>query len=179
MVGAWLSVLVGSTVLPLQRVSPADLPGSRRLDEARGYGHRRNIYYVDVTVGDPGQVQSLIVDTGSSITAFPCTTTCESGGCGEHLDPQFNPEGSKTLDWLLCLDGRCTNGCQDDFPWCTYSISYSEGSSIQGYVFEDLVAAGHPDRGNGKSRALLGCHTRETNLFLTQNPTGIIGLNLS
>ena len=34
-------------------------------------------------VGTPGQMQSLIVDTGSGRTAFPCTTCGD--GCGQPL----------------------------------------------------------------------------------------------
>ena len=33
-------------------------------------------YYVDVFVGDKRMKQSLIIDTGSALTAFPCKGEC-------------------------------------------------------------------------------------------------------
>ena len=45
-------------------------------------------------VGTPGQMQSLIVDTGSGRTAFPCTTCGD--GCGQ-------PLGSRISDQLVNL----------------------------------------------------------------------------
>jgi hypothetical protein len=39
------------------------------------------------------------VDTGSTLTAFPCEK-CES--CGSHIDSYFNPEESSTSRNVTC-----------------------------------------------------------------------------
>lgn len=51
-----------------------------------------------------------------------------------------------------------------------------EGSSIQGTLFEDILHLGQAARGNRPAPVWLGCHSRETNFFRTQVPTGIMGL---
>ena len=53
-----------------------------------------------------------------------------------------------------------------------------EGSSIRGKYFSDKVALGRAFKGNEASRAVLGCHTVETNLFVRQKPSGIMGLSM-
>jgi hypothetical protein len=50
-------------------------------------------HYANLYVGSPPQRVSVIVDTGSHHTAFPCSG-CQS--CGDHTDPYFNPSASKT-----------------------------------------------------------------------------------
>merc|ERR1719232_261496 len=63
-----------------------------------GYG----THYVDLWVGSPNpERQTLIVDTGSSLAAFPCTGCSD---CGEdyHTDPAFNYELSTTFERLKC-----------------------------------------------------------------------------
>eukprot|EP00931_Biecheleriopsis_adriatica_P035489 TRINITY_DN20425_c0_g1_i1.p1 TRINITY_DN20425_c0_g1~~TRINITY_DN20425_c0_g1_i1.p1 ORF type:complete len:480 (-),score=37.40 TRINITY_DN20425_c0_g1_i1:73-1461(-) len=142
-------------------------------DEARLYGdvHDFMAYHVDVLVGTPGQLQSVIVDTGSGKTAFPCK---ECTDCGTHIDPPFDPEASSTFSWVACADPRCSS-CSGDK--CFYSVRYVEGSMIQGVVFEDVLHFGMAARNNRRGPVWLGCHTRETNLFRTQKPSGILGLN--
>ena len=66
--------------------------GSIRLimEQAELSGDTENLYYfyVDILVGSHHSVQSLIVDTGSHLTGFPCEPFCHS--CGSHLHPHFN-----------------------------------------------------------------------------------------
>ncbi|KAH8055483.1 aspartic-type endopeptidase [Aureococcus anophagefferens] len=71
-------------------------------------------HYAHVYVGTPPQRVSVIVDTGSHHTAFPCSG-CKS--CGKHTDPYFDPDKSSTLRRLGCSDcvaaARCvTKTCQ-------------------------------------------------------------------
>eukprot|EP00551_Chaetoceros_affinis_P020525 CAMPEP_0203740334 /NCGR_PEP_ID=MMETSP0092-20131115/49508_1 /ASSEMBLY_ACC=CAM_ASM_001090 /TAXON_ID=426623 /ORGANISM="Chaetoceros affinis, Strain CCMP159" /LENGTH=139 /DNA_ID=CAMNT_0050626721 /DNA_START=114 /DNA_END=530 /DNA_ORIENTATION=+ len=47
----------------------------------QGYG----THYVDLWVGSPPQRQTVIVDTGSGVTAFPCTG-CNDCGMDYHVD---------------------------------------------------------------------------------------------
>jgi len=170
------------------RASPLVLPLTRRLglgarerrrlsqtDEARLYGnlHALASYHVDVLVGTPGQMQSVIVDTGSAMTAFPCTE-CGSN-CGTHIDPPFDPQRSSTFRWVNCNEPNCRQ-CVSNSVHCMYSVQYVEGSGISGKFFQDVLHLGHAARGNSRAPVWLGCHLRETNLFLRQDPSGIMGL---
>jgi len=167
----------GPVVLDLTRRPGIGQREERRLtgvDEARLFGDLTTYasYHVDVLVGTPGQMQSVIVDTGSSMTAFPCES-CGSD-CGTHIDPPFAPSQSSTFTWVSCDDPRCQSCSGNE---CRYIVRYLEGSSISGRFFEDVVRLGNAARGNSGSRLWLGCHTKETNLFRSQAPSGIMGLD--
>ncbi|CAE8612115.1 unnamed protein product [Polarella glacialis] len=121
------------------------------------------VYHLDILVGTPGQTQSVIIDTGSSLAAFPCVSCGAS--CGTHIDPPFDPASSSTFKWVSCSP-----------PGCAYEVNYLEGSSIKGQLFEDFLQVGHAVRQNSRTPVWLGCHSLETNLFKTQAPSGILGL---
>ncbi len=53
-------------------------------------------YFIDIGVGNPGQVQSAILDTGSDTFTVPCTL-CKSGDCGQHEHPYFDSKQSNTF----------------------------------------------------------------------------------
>jgi hypothetical protein len=70
---------------------------------SQGYG----THFANVWVGTPTpQRKTVIVDTGSHYTAFPCTG-CVKCGAPHHTDPYFRPENSITFQRLQC------NECQD------------------------------------------------------------------
>jgi hypothetical protein len=50
-------------------------------------------YYVDIFVGTPPQHATVIFDTGSGLTAFPCTGCAD---CGKHINPKFDTSKSST-----------------------------------------------------------------------------------
>jgi len=161
-------------MLPLE-LRPAH-SGRRLIDEAHVFGDLDDymVWHVDILVGTPAQMQSVIVDSGSSRTAFACTTC--GNNCGRHVDAPFDPSLSSTFKWISC-DGAtgCAMGtCVSSN--CTYSVSYMEGSSIRGKFFEDVLHFGHHHRFNRRGRVWMGCHTLETNLFRNQKPSGILGL---
>ncbi len=52
-------------------------------------------YYVNVFVGTRMSKRSLIIDTGSSLTGFPCEGICNN--CGKHLNPYYNHNGIYTF----------------------------------------------------------------------------------
>eukprot|EP01051_Picozoa_sp_SAG22_P021092 SAG22_NODE_4521_length_1245_cov_1.982548_1_plen_218_part_00 len=79
-------------------------------------------YAATLHVGTPGQPLTVIVDTGSSRMAVPCTGCSR---CGSHTNPYFAPAESSSF-----VDLR-SSGCR-----CTYSVSYVEGSSISGFLVE-------------------------------------------
>mmetsp|Transcript_87055 Transcript_87055/g.244137 ORF Transcript_87055/g.244137 Transcript_87055/m.244137 type:complete len:580 (-) Transcript_87055:97-1836(-) len=144
----------------------------RHIESARLYGNidAYAYYFVDLLVGSPPQRTSVILDTGSALTAFPCTG-CPH--CGNHIDPAFNFPMSTTAAWVSCgagCSGSCTTG------HCSYHQSYQEGSAISGYWFTDNVRLGDAIQHNPPVHARLGCHQNENKLFYTQKANGIFGI---
>lgn len=152
---------------------------SLQIESARLYGNADEYayYFVDLLVGMPPQRVSVIVDTGSSMAAFPCAN-CEH--CGQHIDPAFNFSGSQTAYWMSC-DDRCPGTCSDvhGVSRCFYRQGYTEGSFIEGYMFEDMVSLGDTLQHNPPVRGKMGCHQNENKLFYTQQANGILGLGPS
>lgn len=136
------------------------------------------VYYVDVDVGSPMQRASLIVDTASWMTAFACSG-CRT--CGRHLEPPFDPERSRSATWIPC-GPSCGGTCQKGH--CVYHMSYLDGSGIAGRWFRDtlrlLGGGSSADRwrqgGMFGVQTPLGCSGKESGLFRTQRPAGILGL---
>ncbi|PHJ21645.1 eukaryotic aspartyl protease superfamily protein [Cystoisospora suis] len=167
--------------------------------------HQTAYYFADVILGTPAvQRQSLILDTGSSVLAFPCTS-CKS--CGRHMDPPFDCSSSSTCKSLSC-SSTCTH-CDAKQKRCAYRVSYMEGSSLQGFWHQDqfrlllppetttrhgqtfydiknqMVQAQRAQSHSAPSRLLtapitanFGCHVQETELFVDQKASGIWGLEI-
>ena len=127
-------------------------------------------YYVDLQVGTPAVKQTVIVDTGSTVTAFPCTG-CRN--CGHHLDSYFDYTLSNTSRLVTCSENIDCSTCTNN--QCHYHQGYTEGSSIAGYYIEDFVQFGDDVSAN-RVKFIFGCHDSETNLFRTQLADGIMGL---
>lgn len=87
----------------------------------QGYG----THYVDVWVGTPPQRQTVIVDTGSGVTAFPCAS-CNNCGESYHTDGYFVEADSSTFQKLdcnsPCFRGRCSGSGSTEI--CRISMSY-------------------------------------------------------
>lgn len=130
-----------------------------------GYGTHFSYIYV----GTPPQRQSVIIDTGSHYTAFPCTG-CQQ--CGQHTDTYWDLRNSSTATVPKC------NG---DKP-CEFSQSYSEGSTWKAFKVVDKVFVGGvlpsivPDANKYAIELTFGCQTFETGLFRTQLADGIMGM---
>jgi hypothetical protein len=116
-----------------------------------GYG----THYAFLYVGTPPQRQSVIIDTGSHYTAFPCVG-CQQ--CGQHTDPYYDSKNSSTSKVLDCGKGEK----------CVVSQSYSEGSSWRAYRVEDQVYVGGltdvltPGASKYAVSFTFGCQTYET-----------------
>ena len=109
----------------------------------QGYG----THYVDLWVGTPPQRQTAIVDTGSGITAFPCSL-CSNCGYDHHTDSAFVETNSSTFRPVACDKcslgpcGSLGHGGLDDI--CIINMRYEEGSSWKAYESWDLAYVGGP-----------------------------------
>jgi len=146
-----------------------------KIESARIYGNIDAFayYYIDLIIGSPPQRVSVILDTGSGVAAFPCAN-CNH--CGSHIDPAFDFAKSSSASWVSCGDG-CAGTCTGGH--CSYYQGYTEGSSISGYWFQDLVRLGDSLQHNPAVNARMGCHNNENNLFYTQKANGILGVGPS
>ena len=133
-------------------------------------------HHVHVYIGSPPQRQTLIVDTGSRLMAFPCQP-CRA--CGKHTSKYFDPSISTTDVVPTC--GNCilnSSKCSSFSDHCILSQKYTEGSSWTAFELEDLVWFGTSPE-NWMHLAVpftFGCQTSEKGLFQKQYADGILGL---
>jgi hypothetical protein len=172
----------------------------RRANEAehvgalyQGYG----THYVDLWCGSPPQRQTVIVDTGSSVTSFPCSECEKCGVPDHHIDDLFEEGDSSTYKKSSCAsnDQCSTRGtsCKDES--CKITMSYSEGSRWDATMGHDrcYIAGPHEqpllqeystddplDPLHATHYAFdleFGCQTSLNGLFITQMADGIMGMN--
>jgi hypothetical protein len=171
----------------------------RRRQEAEQVGalyHGYGTHYIDLWCGSPPQRQTVIVDTGSGVTAFPCSGCPGCGSPEHHIDPYFQESASSTFLTVGCdqcsARGRCTSDNE-----CQIGMSYQEGSSWNAYEARDLCYVGgfhnlpltQDDGGTedidpGHASAFqfplqFGCQTKITGLFVGQLADGIMGMENS
>jgi hypothetical protein len=132
----------------------------------QGYG----THYIDLWVGSPTpQRQTVIVDTGSSVTSFPCTGCRDCGATSDqvatgrlyHTDDVFRTGESDTYsekscrldrgvvvaraaihcDFGFCKAAAAKSGGNNRIGRCEVSVSYAEGSGWTALEGEDVV---HP-----------------------------------
>lgn len=109
----------------------------------QGYG----THYATIWVGTPPQRKSVIIDTGSHFTAFPCKG-CK--GCGEehHTDKYFDQDASSTFRPLTCKKARkepedkCPAGTECIVGKCILTQTYTEGSSWEAFQAVDKLFVG-------------------------------------
>jgi Xylanase inhibitor N-terminal len=155
----------------------------------QGYG----THYVDLWCGSPPQRQTVIVDTGSSATAFACSECQDCGVPDYHSDALYDESMSTTFEKLSCSE--CLAGSCGFSSECLIDVSYQEGSSWSAYEASDTCyVGGFHDRPLQKDNGTttldnldplyapnlafdvkFGCQTAITGLFQTQLEDGIMG----
>lgn len=149
-------------------------------------------HYATVWVGTPSQPQTVIVDTGSHLTAFPCEP-CSACGEGYHASGYFNPKLSSTFEWNTCA--QCSDTAKCSGGQCHLRQSYAEGSSWNAIEGRDMFFVGfnHPSEVSiGPQRYdeskldkefginfSFGCQNHLTGLFIKQLADGIMGMGVS
>ena len=160
-------------------------PTRRRLEsgiEMQGNLHTLGYFSATMCVGNPAQHFDVIIDTGSALTAVPCV---DCSHCGAHTHDgytraRYDGSASTSFSALSCRDASnhchsCTSGDQ-----CSYSVSYTEGSSIRGRVVAEIAWFASESGSHLHSvPCTFGCQTYESGLFYSQVADGISGLSQS
>ena len=152
----------------------------RNLPEQNIYGSsfKLNYYYTNLYFGEKMQKQGLILDTGSSITTATCSPLCQN--CGNHIRLPYDIKSYKKI--ISCSDEKCKmvpskcNSNSNSNSNCTFSISYSEGSSLNGIFINEIIRFGKNYTKQKGKNIPIGCTTSETHLFYKQEVNGIMGL---
>lgn len=103
-------------------------------------------YHADLWCGSPHpQRRTVMVDTGSSTTAFACTE-CSPRRCGR-LDryrshPHFAEAKSSTFQRLACASDCDLGDCDPATNECVINISYQEGSEWEAFAAVDTCYLG-------------------------------------
>lgn len=71
------------------------------------YGNSSSLsyYYVNIYIGEPPQKQSVIIDTGSHLTAVPCQPYILN--CGRHMNPYYDVQKSNQSSIIQCEKDKC------------------------------------------------------------------------
>ena len=149
----------------------------RHLSEQYIYGSafHLNYYYTNLYLGKKMEKQGYILDIGSSITTSTCSPICTN--CGKHICPAYNISSTDKI--LSCNDERCrrvTSKCNSNENKCSFSISYSEGSSLRGVYINEIVRFGENYHEQNATYVPIGCTNFENHLFYKQDANGIMGL---
>lgn len=138
--------------------------------------HTLGYYSTDVCLGSPPKRYDLIIDTGSSITAVPCSScrACGTHRCG--VSGRYDLARSQTSKPVGCHSDAALLCESCAANRCGYSVHYTEGSAIRGHVVQDvahLLRAWTSSR--SEQRVLLpvyfGCQTSESGMFFKQVTT--------
>lgn len=137
-------------------------------------------YYVEAYIGTPPQKKSLIVDTGSHLTIFPCEgcTKCKK----DHLYKIFETSKSSTFSYIDPTETYFSWTCSQPAPGkrCFFEQGYTEGSVYSGfYAIDNFLFENELNHlANVNHKHIFGCAMEETNEFYRQKADGIIGIGV-
>ena len=158
----------------------SEYPRKRSLSKEYIYGSafKINYYYSNIYLGEDMQKQGLILATANSVTTSTCSPLCQS--CGKHICPPYDIKSKDKI--ISCSDPKCEivySYCDKNEKEnnCTFRISYSEGSRLEGVYINELVRFGKNYKEQNGTYIPIGCTTFENKLFLNQIPNGIMGLS--
>ena len=137
------------------------------------------VYTARVCIGSPPIPFELIVDTGSFVTALPCTW-CDR--CGMHgVGQKYDPGGSATAGFPDCRNGtgpapRASTHARRQH--CKeFLTSYAESSEYRGVLISEVGYLARLQDGIVKAAPMkVGCITHETGILHDQRADGILGL---
>lgn len=132
---------------------------------AKSYGG----YSIDLSFGTPPQKTPFILDTGSSLTWFPCTLHYVCSHCSSIKIKPFLPKLSSTAKLLGCTNPKCSylypslSHCTQTCP--PYIVQYGSGSTAGLLLLDNL----HFPKTTVHD-FLVGC-----SILSTRQPSGIAG----
>lgn len=151
-------------------------------------GYKSMYYAAPIFVGAKEQLQTVIIDTGSDLMAFPCAI-CKPGNCGTHEDSYYEYHQSSTFHPII----NCPPDTRDrETGACKFQNKYMEGSAVSGIRAQEFFKIKREVKDSGLSVSSLaadkrvgsvplmaefGCTTKETGEFLNQSADGIMGLD--
>ena len=160
---------IGLLVIPLMSNRNMTIFGNSTL----GY------YYLEAYVGTPPQKKSLIIDTGSHLTIFPCDG-CKK--CRDHIYKIYNTKESSTYKNVNPNKSYFGWTCPDHESnhFCNFKQGYTEGSEYEGYFgIDNFVFENELNVESSKNhKHVIGCAMKETGEFYTQEADGIIGIGV-
>ena len=71
-----------------------------------------NYFYAEIQIGSQRHKQSLIIDTGSFITAIPCEPYCKK--CGGHMNKRYNISQSNKSKVVRCDNNNTITQCTNE-----------------------------------------------------------------
>jgi hypothetical protein len=117
---------------------------------------RAGTHHLTLYVGQPPVKRTLIVDTGSRLTAWTCHPCPSCGKDRAHYDPAHSSTSSvalmeanvTTTTPLLCQQPNTTchfsdvSACSGDNKKCVLEQRYTEGSTWEAYEVTDMITFG-------------------------------------
>ncbi|KAE8679723.1 Eukaryotic aspartyl protease family protein isoform 2 [Hibiscus syriacus] len=141
-------------------------------------------YFIDVFAGNPPNLFSLILDTGSDLNWIQCVPCY---GCFEQNGLYYDPKESISFRNVSCKDPRChlvsspdpPQLCKAENQTCPYYYWYGDSSNTTGdFALETFTVNLTSPTGNSEFRlvenVMFGCGNWNRGLF--QGAAGLLGL---
>ncbi|XP_078443604.1 aspartyl protease family protein At5g10770-like [Wolffia australiana] len=128
-------------------------------------------YVVTVSIGTPKKAQTVILDTGSSVSWFQCQPCL--GYCYKQRQPIFNPSASSSYRNVSCETKTCRSlsakACSGET--CLYFVRYGDNSLTVGFLGTEVLTI---TPSFVFKSFIFGCGERNQGLF--SGVAGLLGL---